>query len=121
MVAHSFITKIVFERESVIPDEEVRRTIQADHKIITTSLDFIDDFVKSMLLLYRSSANQLEVERAPTNLYSSVLEPVKEILNTTNEYVQVTVDCPEDLWIMTDAFRLKQILLNLGTLVLIQT
>lgn len=113
IVAHSFARNTL--AESCI-DADVQSSIEADHKIVDTSLRFIDDFLRSMLLLYRASANKLEVDLSPTNIFTSVLEPVRNILNPRSEDdVKVIVDCPTDLAVMTDALRLKQVLLNLGS------
>eukprot|EP00977_Amphora_coffeiformis_P002113 scaffold407_cov168-Amphora_coffeaeformis.AAC.9 len=69
-----------------------------------------------MLLLYRASANKLEVELSPTNLFTAVFEPVGDILQPRDEGdVRVIVDCPKNLAVMTDGLRLKQVLLNLGS------
>ena len=97
----------------VVPDEAARLSMQADHKIIDSSLHFIDDFLRSMLLMYRASSNKLEVDLVRTNLYSQVFEPVVNILQPQQGAFEVLVDCPPDLEVLTDALRLKQVLLNL--------
>jgi signal transduction histidine kinase/CheY-like chemotaxis protein len=113
IVAHSFITSAVAD-PNLIRDDAVRTTLQADHKIVHSSLKFIDDFLRSMLLMYRASANKLEVGLSPTNLYREVFEPVADILHPRNNDIKVIVECPETLGVMTDALRLEQVLLNLG-------
>lgn len=116
IVAHSFIqSNLASEQQPpAIPNKSLRATIQNDNKIVHSSLHLIDDFLKSMLLMYRASANKLEVEVSPTNLYKEVFEPVSNILHPREENIEIFVDCPRDLIVMTDSLRLKQVLLNLG-------
>ena len=91
-------------------DAETHTAIEADLKIVDSSLRFIDDFLRSMLLLYRASANKLDVELSPTNLFTAVFGPVGDILQPRNEGgIRIIVDCPNDLAVMTDALRLKQV------------
>jgi signal transduction histidine kinase len=113
IVAHNFITSAAAERH-VIPDDALRTSMQADHKIVSSSLKFIDDFLRSMLLMYRASGNKLEVGLSPTNLYRQVFQPVADILHQRNDDITVIVECPETLGVMTDCLRLEQVLLNLG-------
>jgi len=92
-------------------DAETHTSIEADLKIVDSSLRFIDDFLRSMLLLYRASANKLEVELSPTDLFSVVLGPVGDILQPRNDgNIRIIVDCPKDLSVMTDGLRLKQVI-----------
>ena len=88
--------------------------MQEDAQIISSSLSFIDDFLRSLLDMYRAAANKLEVKSAPTDLLKDVLEPVCSILYQRDGSVDVKVDCPENLIVATDCLRLKQIMLNLG-------
>lgn len=113
MVAHGFVKSTV-EEPGVIADDAIRESVQADQNVVSSSLHFIDDFLRSMLLMYRASANKLEVELVRTNLYEQCFEPVGNILQPHNTNIQFSIDCPRDLEVMTDGLRLKQILLNLG-------
>ena len=112
MVAHSFITSRFEVNET--PDDTLRKEVEDDHKIIDSSLRFIDDFLRSMLLMYRASANKLDVDMVQTNLYKQVFEPVANILRPQKGAFDLSIDCPRNLEVMTDNLRLKQILLNLG-------
>jgi signal transduction histidine kinase/CheY-like chemotaxis protein len=111
--ALSFVTSAINET-AYISIEEFKVSLQEDTQIISSSLRFIDDFLRSMLDTYRASANKLVVKSAPTDLLTDVLEPVCSILYQRGGSVDVTVDCPENLIVMTDCLRLKQIMLNLG-------
>jgi signal transduction histidine kinase/CheY-like chemotaxis protein len=113
MSALSFVTSGVNETTS-ISNEEFRKSVQEDAQIAGSSLDFIDEFLRSMLDMYRAAANKLEVKSAPTDLLKDVLEPVCNILYQRDGRVDVSVDCPENLIVSTDCLRLKQIMLNLG-------
>jgi signal transduction histidine kinase len=110
MSALSFVTSAVNE----ITNKDLKRTLQEDVEIIGSSLHFIDEFLRSMLDTYRAAANKLEVTLAPTDLLNDVLEPVCNILYQRGGSVDVTVDCPENLFVATDCLRLKQIMINLG-------
>lgn len=100
---------------SDMQDEHVCASILADSKIVDSSLHFIDEFLRNMLLMYRSSANKIEVGLAPTSLLDDVFEPVRDILFPWNNgNVKVIVDCPKELRVMTDALWLKQVLVSRG-------
>jgi signal transduction histidine kinase/CheY-like chemotaxis protein len=111
--ALSFVVSAVTETVH-ISNEEFRKSVQEDAQIVCSSLHFIDEFLRSMLDIYRAAANKLEVKPAPTDLLKDVLEPVRNILYQRAGSVDVTVDCPENLIVSTDCLRLKQIMLNLG-------
>jgi signal transduction histidine kinase/CheY-like chemotaxis protein len=113
MSALSFVASSVNE-SSHISNEEFRKSLQEDAQIIGSSLHFIDQFLRSMLDMYRAVANKLEVNLLPTDLLKDVLEPVSNMLYQRDGGVDVAVDCPENLIIATDCLRLKQIMLNLG-------
>jgi CheY-like chemotaxis protein/nitrogen-specific signal transduction histidine kinase len=113
MAALSFVTSAINET-AYISNEEFKASLQEDAQIISSSLRFIDDFLRSLLDMYRAAANKLEIKSAPTDLLKDVLEPVCSILHQRGGIVVVTVDCPENLIVATDCLRLKQIMLNLG-------
>jgi signal transduction histidine kinase/CheY-like chemotaxis protein len=113
MSALSFVTSAVNETAH-ISNEEFRKSVQEDAQIADSSLHFIDEFLRSMLDMYRATANKLEVKTAPTDLLKDVLEPVCNILYQRDGRVDISVDCPDNLIVTTDCLRLKQIMLNLG-------
>ena len=108
----STVTEISIAKH--IPDHETIVSLQEDVKIVGNSLRFIDEFLRSILDIHASTANKLEIKLSPTDLYKDCLEPVKSILYQRDSVVDVQVDCPNDLIIMTDCLRLKQIMINLG-------
>jgi signal transduction histidine kinase/CheY-like chemotaxis protein len=113
MSALSFVTSAINET-GYISNEEFKKSLQEDAEIVDSSLHFIDEFLRSMLDTYRAAANKLEVKLAPADLLKDVLEPVCNILYQRDDSVDVTVDCPDDLIVVTDCLRLKQIMINLG-------
>jgi signal transduction histidine kinase/CheY-like chemotaxis protein len=114
MSALSFVASAVNETAAMPHNEEFKKSLQEDVEIISSSLHFIDEFLRSMLDTYRAAANKLEVKLAPTDLLKDVLEPVCNILYQRDGGVDVTVDCPKNLIVATDSLRLRQIMINLG-------
>jgi signal transduction histidine kinase len=79
MSALSFVTSVIHETAD-ISNQNFKALLQDDTQIISSSLRFIDDFLRSMLDMYRAAANKLESKLAPTDLLKDVLEPVCSIL-----------------------------------------
>jgi signal transduction histidine kinase/CheY-like chemotaxis protein len=113
MSALSFVASAVSETAH-ISNEDFRKSVQEDAQIAASGLVFIDEFLRSMLDMYRAAANRLEVKLVPTDLLKDVFEPVCNMLYQRDGGVAVTVDCPENLIVATDCLRLKQVMLNLG-------
>lgn len=90
-------------------DKENMSSLKEDVDIIGSSLYFVDEFLRSMLDIHASSENKLELHMAPTDLVKDVLEPVRSILHKRGSSVDVMLDCPEQLVVMTDCLRLKQV------------
>ena len=57
----------------------------------------------------RSVNKQLKIVFAPTNLLTDVLEPCCAMLTHRGGDLEVTASCPDDLVIMSDLLRLKQV------------
>lgn len=92
-----------------ISETSIRGALLEDIEIVENSLHFVDDFLRSMLDVYRSKASKLEVRLGPTDILKDVFEPILHILRRRDSGIQVLVDCPEDLIVMTDCLRLKQV------------
>ena len=102
------------------------RLVQAreDVQVVDNSLRFINDLLRTMLDMHRASSGNMQVKLAPVDLLRDVLEPVAGMLHRGgegnvgrgkgSEKVQIVVDCPEDIVVVTDVLRLKQVILNLG-------
>jgi signal transduction histidine kinase len=67
-----------------------------------------------MLDIHGSACSGLVVDLNPTDLLRDVLEPVASMLHQQRSKVQFLVECQEDLHVITDHLRLKQIVLNLS-------
>jgi hypothetical protein len=91
-----------------ISDDAFKMSLQQDLQILHSSLHFIDEFLRSMLDVYRMSAGKLTIALEPADVLKDVLEPVCSILQQRDSQVLVTVECLPNLIIMTDSLRLKQ-------------
>ena len=61
--ALSFVTSAINET-TYISNEDFKVSLQEDAQIISSSLDYIDKFLRSMLDSYRAAANKLEIKLA---------------------------------------------------------
>lgn len=114
LVAQSFIRESIAEqKEKQSIDGSFWETVQEDMNIIGSSLEFIDEFLITMLDMYRAEARQIDVKLVETDLRADVIEPVLSMLSRNNSSVELNLECPNALLIVTDRLRLKQILLNL--------
>lgn len=94
-------------------DEKTKNYVRSDIEVVTSSLNFINDFLRSVLDIYRATGNEITVDMAPTDILQDILEPVTGILNKRLFNYAVVVDCPPNLVVKTDSIRLKQVILNL--------
>jgi len=111
MTAHGFVTTAVDEihNKKIHEDDELISSLQGDVKIIGSSLRFVDEFLRSILDVHATEANRLALQITPTDLLKDVLEPVCSILYMRDGSVDISVDCPENMFINTDKIRLKQV------------
>ena len=107
--AHSFIESAAHDIQKKLPSDKAISLLEEDISIVGSSLHFVDEFLRSVLDIHRSAANKLDAQLAPTNLMEDVFKPVCSILHQRDGKVSVTADCPNDLAIMTDCLRLKQV------------
>lgn len=114
MAATNFV-KIEIQKADPLSSEEGIAQAKEDVSIIDNALHFINDLLRNMLDMHRAASKQLRITMAPTDLLRDVLEPTAGMLyrGRTNK-IQILVDCPENLFVMADALRLKQVVLNLG-------
>jgi len=108
MSACCFVSTALAE-PSPLSDLETLKSVREDMKIIDLSLSFINDFLRSMLDIHRADAKKLEIAMAPTDVLRDVLQPVATMLYVRGANYEVRVECDEDLIIMTDRLRLKQV------------
>lgn len=111
--ACTFVSAAVNEA-TPLTDEESRKYAREDIEVVNSSLHFINDFLRSMLDIYRASGNQITVQMTPTDIKQDILMPVSNMLYKRLTTYDVIVDCPDHLVVMTDSTRLKQVLINLA-------
>ena len=112
LTAHGFATSEVSRIQTIVNksnDWSFLPALQDDIKIIGCSLYFIDDFLKCILDFHASNDKKLVLNLAPTNILRDVLEPVRSMLYQRDGQTKVTVDCPANIVVETDALRLKQV------------
>lgn len=114
MTACSFVASAVNESRPLLVDEESQQTVREDVHIIETSLHFVNDLLRSMLDLHRVSSKNMVVDNSPADVLSDILQPVASMLTRRDDVFQVQIECPQNLIVVTDRLRLKQVVLNLG-------
>ena len=119
--AHGFVADAVANLDTLPPSikevegrdnnsvDSLLPTLHGDVAIIGSSLYFVDDFLRSILDMHASEENKLHVQLAPADLSKDVLDPVRSILHQRDTGIEVQVECPENLLVMTDTLRLKQV------------
>ena len=112
MAACSFV-KVASEKNALSSTDDMTR-LREDVKVVDNSLKFINDLLRNLLDMHRAANAQLIVDLAPTNVLHDVLEPVQGMMYQRDDKIEIRVDCPDDIMVMTDGLRLKQIMLNLG-------
>ena len=95
----------------LVKDHETLKNVREDVEVVSSSLHFINDFLRSMLDIYRSS--EIKVKLAPTDIKKDIFEPTSSVLHKRTSNYDFIVDCPDNLVVMTDPIRLKQVVLNL--------
>ena len=111
--AVNFVSAAVHEQQPLIT-EESRRAVKEDIQIIDASLNFINDLLRNMLDMHRAADKELHLQMVPVSVYSDIMEPVAAMLYNRGENFEIRVDCSEDLAVISDKLRLKQIVLNLA-------
>lgn len=111
--ATSFVSTSIYEKEPLLT-EESRIAVREDVHIIESSLKFINDLLRSMLDLHRAKSNQLSLELSPTDIKRDILDPAASMLYQRDVMFSVEVHCPDNMLVLVDSLRLKQIVLNLA-------
>jgi CheY-like chemotaxis protein len=112
------------ERLALIASNEKRKEVQQDVNIIDSSLHFINDLLRNMLDMQRAGSNQIYIERKPTDIMNDIFRPVEAMMHLRDAPFTVIMEVDnglksgdgrddEQLVVMTDSMRLKQVLLNL--------
>jgi signal transduction histidine kinase/ActR/RegA family two-component response regulator len=111
--ACTFVDSALMETK-FIANSDFKTSLQEDVKIILASLSFVTDFLRGMLDLHRAEGKRMEMKLAPTDLLIDILNPISNMFYHRDTDVEIIVDCPPNLVIITDCLRLKQVILNLG-------
>jgi CheY-like chemotaxis protein len=83
---------------------------------VQNSLDYIDDLLRNMLDIHRTSEQDFTLRYSLTNLKNGLLRPVKDIASARNQGKDVNflVETSSKLWAEVDPLRVEQVLLNLA-------
>ncbi|CAJ1933537.1 unnamed protein product [Cylindrotheca closterium] len=92
---------------------ETLKALKEDINIVDVCLTFINDFLRSMLDMHRANADKLQLKASPIDIKTCIFEPINTMVRSRDADYEFIVDCPDDLIVMTDSLRLKQIVLNL--------
>jgi signal transduction histidine kinase/CheY-like chemotaxis protein len=113
MSACSFVTSEVLDEKQPMIRPERYQSVKEDCEIVESSLHFINDLLRNMLDMQRAGTKQLKIEKAPTHVMDDILRPVDCMLHRRGADFKVILECDDNLVVMTDPLRLKQIMLNL--------
>jgi len=103
-------------RELNVQNNSTKERVLDDLNVVDSSLDYVNNLLRSMLDMNKASSGQIKIEESPTDILRDVLQPSAALLSTRERgtRVEVVVDCPPDLIVETDQLRLKQMVLNLS-------
>jgi len=110
--AFSFVSVAINENPPLKTPTSVT-SVREDLAIIGSSLQYMNDLLRNMLDMHKVASNELHVQLSPTDLQQDVLNTVAAILYNRGENVEIQVECPPGLAVMTDRIRAKQVILNL--------
>jgi len=113
MSATNFVSAAV-HGEKPLQTDEILTSVKEDINVINSSLHYVNDLLRNMLDMHKASSGQLLIKLSAANLLQDILEPVSTMLYQRKFNFAIEVDCSENLVIMTDRIRLKQIFLNLA-------
>lgn len=115
MAALSFVSSKTGD-PAIVPNEEHRALVQSDVRVIDSSLQFVNDLLRNMLDVHRTqTGHEIKLHIVPTDIMGDIFEPISTILFMRGANVDIQTVCePDNLLILTDRMRLKQILMNLS-------
>jgi signal transduction histidine kinase/CheY-like chemotaxis protein len=111
--ACSFVKAEVDEQEPLVTKESIQ-SVREDVGIIDASLRYINDLLRQMLDMHKAALNMIALELVPMDVLEDILKPVAALLYNRDAEFDVVTECPDNMFVMTDRLRLKQIILNLG-------
>jgi signal transduction histidine kinase/CheY-like chemotaxis protein len=110
--ASSFVATAISEPE-FLKDPEMMNNAREDMATVNSSLHLINDLLRSILDIYRANTTKMKITMAPTDIRRDIFDSVLSILYTRTANFKVLVECPDNLIVMTDGIRLKQVIINL--------
>ena len=116
----SAISALSFVKSAVVSEpmskETTQQAILKDINVMNASLQFINELLRNMLDVHRTTDKQMKLDMGTTDVARDVLQPVASILFMRGAKVDIKIDCrPNDLLVQSDRMRLKQIVLNLAS------
>ena len=113
--ACSFLEFSHQEPEPIFPGDARHQTIQDDIRIISSSLGYINDLLRSILDMQKAANKQVKLSATHTDVMKDILKPVQTILFRRGAAYDIVVECPDNLVVVVDRIRLKQVVLNLAS------
>jgi CheY-like chemotaxis protein len=94
--------------------DESRRSTREDVVVIGNSLQYINDLLRSMLDIHCALSQQITVKAKHVDVLNDIFNPVASMIYRRGSDFKVLIECPEQLVVMSDPLRLKQVVLNLA-------
>jgi len=94
--------------------EDTMDNLREDANIISSSLRFINDLLRSMLDVQRATRDQMVLEQDTIDILHDIFQPAASMIYARDTNFVVDVDCPRGLVIKGDRLRLQQVILNLA-------
>lgn len=111
--AFSFVSTAINEQPPLTTENAVV-SVREDLAIIGSSLQYINDLLRNMIDMHKVASKELTAELAPTDIQRDLLDTVAAMLYNRGDNVEMIVECPENLAVMTDRIRLKQVSCSVG-------
>lgn len=111
IAALSFVNATTQER---VQDQETKKALLDDLQILDSSLQYINDLLRNMLDIHRTASKKMKLDENATDVLKDIFEPVQSILCVKQNKARILIDCPDNLIVVLDRLRVKQIILNLA-------
>lgn len=105
----------VNERDPLHGSKDLILSMKEDVEIIDSGLAFTNDWLRSMLDMHRTISKTIAIQMVLMDVSKDIVQPVVAMLYKKIDLdFEILMEFPENLLVMTDRLRLKQVLLNLG-------
>jgi K+-sensing histidine kinase KdpD len=113
--ACTFVKSAVNERDPLHGSKDLILSMKEDVEIIDSGLAFTNDWLRSMLDMHRTISKTIAIQMVLMDVSKDIVQPVVAMLYKKIDLdFEILMEFPENLLVMTDRLRLKQVLLNLG-------